>query len=86
MFDLAFRSCPPGLQGTLMMLVQAAILISQRGSDVLGAWIYAADPKHGFLYCVISITVVYAAILPVLLLIPKPLLATADGQALAQAT
>ena len=83
MFDLAFRSCPPGLQGTLMMLAQAALLISSRGSDVLGAWIYAADPKHGFLYCVIAITVVYAAILPVLLLIPKSVLATRDGEALA---
>jgi hypothetical protein len=47
---------------------------------VLGSWIYASSPEHGFLYCVIAITVVYALILPVLLLIPKELLATADGE------
>lgn len=81
MFDLAMRSCPPGMQGTLMMLVEAGNLLSTRGGDVLGSWIYASSPAHGFLYCVIAITVVYALILPVLLLIPKELLATADGQA-----
>jgi len=81
MYDLAMRSCPPGMQGTLMMLVEAGNLISTRGGDLLGSWIYTSSPAHGFLYCVIAITVVYALILPVLLLIPKELLATTDGQA-----
>ncbi len=80
LYDLAMRSCPPGLQGTLMMLVDGVYLLSYRGGDVLGSWIYGSSPKHGFQYCVIAITVVYASILPVLLLIPKSLTATADGE------
>jgi Major Facilitator Superfamily len=80
-YDLAMRSCPPGLQGTLMMLIDAAFVLSTRGSDLLGSVIYASSPTYGFAYCVIAITIVYALMLPVVLLIPKPLLATADGEA-----
>ena len=79
-FDLAMRSCPPGMQGTLMMMVEAGNLLSTRGGDLLGSWIYASSPTHGFLYCVIAITVVYALMLPVLRLIPPELLATSDGE------
>ncbi len=39
-FDLAMRSCPPGMQGTLMMMVEAGNLLSTRGGDLLGSWIY----------------------------------------------
>jgi MFS family permease len=81
LFDLAMRSCPPGMQGTLMMMVEAGNLLSTRGGDLLGSMIYASSPTNGFLYCVISITVVYALMLPVLRLIPRELLATTDGQA-----
>jgi MFS family permease len=80
-YDLAMRSCPPGLQGTLMMLVDGVFALSARGGDVLGSGIYNSSPKHGFLYCVIATTVVYALILPVILLVPKALIATADGEA-----
>ncbi len=79
-YDLAMRSCPPGLQGTMMMLIEAGNLLSSRGSDLLGSKIYAADPVHGFVYCVIATTVVYALIVPVILLVPKELMSTADGQ------
>lgn len=79
-FDLAIRSCPPGLQGTLMMMVDGFLNLSGRGGDILGAWIYQSNPTYGFLYCVIATTAVYAAILPVLLLIPKELIATRDGE------
>lgn len=79
-FDLAMRSCPPGLQGTLMMLVDGVFALSARGGDVLGSWIYNSSPTHGFLYCVIAITIVYAAILPMILLVPRELISTADGQ------
>jgi hypothetical protein len=41
---------------------------------------FNSSPKHGFLYCVIAITVVYAAILPLILLVPKELIANADGE------
>ncbi len=79
-FDLAVRSCPPGLQGTLMMLVSAGVMLGQRGSDLLGAKLYAGSPAHGFLYCAIATTVVYASILPVILWIPKHLISTTDGE------
>ena len=79
-FDLAMRSCPPGLQGTLMMLVDGVLALSARGGDLLGSKIYNSSPAHGFLYCVIATTAVYALILPIILMVPKELIATADGQ------
>jgi MFS family permease len=79
-FDLAMRSCPPGLQGTLMMLVDGVVALSDRGGDLLGSTIYNSSPTHGFVYCVIATTVVYTLILPVILLVPKELIATADGE------
>lgn len=79
-YDLAMRSCPAGLQGTLMMLVTAVWMFSLRGGDVLGSKIYAASPAHGILYCVIAMTAVYVLILPVILMIPKEIIATADGE------
>jgi MFS family permease len=79
-FDLAIRSCPPGLQGTLMMLVDGVLILSSRFGDKLGSWIYGQSPQYGFLYCVIATTAVYAAILPLLLTIPKALIATSDGE------
>lgn len=78
--DLAMRSCPPGLQGTLMMATAGAYELAWRGGDLLGAWIYARSPLHGFLYCALATTAVYALILPVLLLIPTEVVATADGE------
>jgi hypothetical protein len=45
--------------------------------DVPGTHLY--DYYGGFPACVIAITVVYALILPTLLLVPKSLIATADG-------
>lgn len=80
-YDLAMRSCPPGLQGALMMMVDGMYMLSYRGGDILGARIYASSPEHGFLYCALATTAVYALILPVILLIPKNLIATADGEA-----
>jgi MFS family permease len=79
--DLAMRACPPGLQGALMMLVDGMYYLSYRAGDVLGAKIYDLSPRYGFTLCVVAITVVYALILPVLLLIPKHLVATRDGEA-----
>lgn len=79
-YDLAMRSCPPGLQGTLMMMVDGGLMLSYRAGDLLGSKIYASSPTHGFLYCALATTAVYALILPVILLIPKELIATADGE------
>ncbi len=79
-YDLAMRACPPGLQGTLMMLVDGVLMLAMRSGDLLGSRIYSSSPAHGFLYCVIATTLVYAMILPLILWIPKNLIATADGQ------
>ena len=77
--DLIIRSCPKGLQGTVLMMGVALASIDTRAGDVLGAWLY--DHFGGFTVCVIAITVVYALILPVLWLVPKRLTATRDGEA-----
>ena len=80
-YDLAMRSCPAGLQGTFMMLTAGITVLSLRGSDFLGSWIYASSSVHGFVYCVIATTASTALILSVIPLVPKQLTATADGEA-----
>jgi MFS transporter len=77
--DLLIRSCPAGLQGTTMMMAGSLYYIASRFGDVLGTNLY--DRYHGFTVCVVAITAVYALILPVLLVVPKRLIATADGEA-----
>ena len=77
--DLIIRSCPHGLQGTMLMMSSALYFIASRFGDVLGTLLY--DYYGGFGVCVVAITVVYALILPALLLVPRHLIDTADGQA-----
>jgi Na+/melibiose symporter-like transporter len=77
--DLIIRSCPPGLQGTTLMMSVGLNWVASRFGDVLGTTLY--DYYGGFAACVIAITIVYALILPVLMLVPRGLIATADGQA-----
>jgi predicted MFS family arabinose efflux permease len=79
-WDLALRSCPPGLQGSLMMLVAGGYELAYRAGDLVGARIYGSAATHGFLYCVVLATVTSALMLPVLRLIPRALIATADGE------
>jgi MFS family permease len=79
-YDLAIRSCPPGLQGTLMMAADAVNNLATRLSDVLGTKIYSLSPTHGFLYCVIAMTVTYSLILPAILFVPRELISTSDGE------
>jgi len=62
-----------------MMIVAGAYHLSFRGGDFLGSWIYNTSPTHGFLYCALVAAFVCALILPLILLVPKELLATADG-------
>jgi hypothetical protein len=76
--DLIIRSCPKGLEGTVLMMTGAFYYVVSRVGDLLGTWLY--QQFGGFTICVVAITVVYAAILPVLLLVPRRLLATADGE------
>jgi MFS transporter len=81
-YDLIIRSCPPGLQGTTLMMSSSLLFVAARFGDVLGTKLY--DDFGGFTVCVIAITVVYALILPTILLIPKDLIATADGEVVGQ--
>jgi hypothetical protein len=60
------------------MMSTGLYYIVSRFGDVLGTDLY--DHHGGFRTCVIAITTVYALILPVLLLVPRRLTDTADGQ------
>lgn len=79
-WDLSMRSCPPGLQGALMMLVAGMYELAYRGGDFIGAQLYASSATHGFSYCVAAGTATSALMLVVLLLIPKEVVGTADGE------
>ena len=76
--DLIIRSCPRGLQGTTLMMSGSLFVVASRFGDVLGTRLY--DYYGNFAACVAAITVVYALILPMLLVVPSDLTATADGQ------
>jgi Na+/melibiose symporter-like transporter len=76
--DLIIRSCPAGLQGTTLMMSSSLYFVISRFGDILGTALY--DRYGGFTVCVIAITLVYALILPTLWLVPKELIATADGE------
>jgi len=78
--DLAIRSAPRASQGMTMMLFYACYYFSVRVGDLFGTWIY--DRHGGFMPTVIMTVAVYALILPVLLLVPRRLTATKDGEAL----
>jgi hypothetical protein len=89
--DLLIRSCPKGLQGTIMMMSAGLYFVSSRFGDLWGTslyehpWAWVARVNWGsmdshFAICAIATTAVYALILPTLLLVPKRLIATADGE------
>lgn len=75
--DLMIRSCPKGLEGTMLMASNALYAVVSQLGNVLGTRLY--EQFHGFTVCAIAITVVYAFILPALLLVPRRLTATPDG-------
>jgi MFS family permease len=76
--DLAIRSCPPRLQGTMMMLVVTVYWVAVRFGDLWGADIY--EHGGGFLMAIVATTGIYVLILPVLLLAPKRLVSSFDGE------
>jgi hypothetical protein len=76
--DLIIRACPPALEGTTLMLASSLYFLVSRFGDVLGTRLY--DRFGDFDVCVIAITVVYALMLPALLLVPRRLTASADGR------
>ena len=82
-FDLIIRSCPPGLQGSVLMAATGLLAIDGQFGNVLGSALF--DHFHDFTVCVIAMTTTNLLILPALLLVPRRLTATADGQPLAAA-
>jgi Na+/melibiose symporter-like transporter len=77
--DLLIRSCPKGMQGTLMMLSWSMYALAQNFGNLLGTNLY--EHHGGFLACVVATTFVYALMLPMLLFVPKALIAHPDGVA-----
>ncbi|HLZ84121.1 MAG TPA: MFS transporter [Caulobacteraceae bacterium] len=77
--DLIIRSSPRGLQGTVLMASAGLLAIDQQLGNMLGTALY--DKFHDFTVCVVAMTVTNGLILPVMLLVPRRLMATADGEA-----
>ena len=80
--DLLIRSCPRGLEGTLMMLAWSMYALAQNFGNLLGTELY--EHHGGFAVCVLATTIVYALMLPAILFVPKRLIALPDGQHLAE--
>ena len=76
-FDLIIRSCPKGLQGSMLMAAAGALAIDGQLGNLLGTTLY--DHFHNFTVCVIAMTVTNGLILPAILLVPRGLIATPDG-------
>jgi Major Facilitator Superfamily len=76
--DLIIRSCPRGLEGTMMMMSGGLYFVSTRIGDVVGTFLY--DRVGGFTACVLLMTATYTMIPFVLFLIPNEVLASEDNQ------
>lgn len=75
---LIIRSCPHGLQGTTLMMSGGLYFIASRFGDVLGTHLY--ETRGGFYLCVILTTLCYVLILPMLRLVPRDYVESADGE------
>jgi hypothetical protein len=75
--DLAMRSCPKGLEGTMMMLFLALYWISTRFGDLWGADLY--QHHGGYNTTLLATIAVYALILPILLLVPRQISSGKDA-------
>jgi hypothetical protein len=74
---LIIRSCPPGLDASTLLMSGALNIAVLRAGDMLGTHLY--EQFGGFVACVAAITIVYALILPLLLFVPKGLIAMPDN-------
>ncbi len=77
--DLVIRSCPDGLEGTVMMLTVSLTALSANVGDILGAALY--DRWGDFVICVAAATASNAVILTVLPFVSKALVAKPDAKA-----
>lgn len=77
--DLAIRSCPRGLHGTLMLLTSAAGTLGYRFSDVVGARLYDVLHAEGFAIGIVISVLVSFLCLPVILLVPREIMQIREG-------
>jgi MFS family permease len=77
--DLSIRSAPRGLEGTMGMMFIACFYIAFRFGDLFGTALY---DRYGFAVPVIATIVSTALVLPVLLIVPRRLIQTRDGEQL----
>ncbi len=75
-FDLLIRACPKNLEGSLMMLAWSMYALATGLGNVWGTELYQRG--GGFVTCVVATTFVYALILPLILFVPRKLIAKAD--------
>jgi hypothetical protein len=75
--DLAMRSTPKGLEGSMMMLLWTMYWIAVKAGDLWGADLF--DHHGGFNTTLWATIAVYAAILPVLLFVPRHVVAGRDA-------
>lgn len=75
--DLLIRACPKGLEGAMMMMAWTMYALATNFGNVWGTYLY--ESRGGFVISVIATTIVYALILPMILLVPRRLIASADG-------
>jgi hypothetical protein len=76
--DLLIRACPKGLEGTMMMLSWSMYALAVNVGNFWGTNIY--EYHGGFVACVAATTLVYALIIPVILVVPKSLVSGADAE------
>ena len=70
--DLIIRSCPRGLQGTMIVMSGGIYFLSTRVGDIVGTYLYGRF--DGFESCVVMMMSTYALIPLVLMAVPKDVL------------
>jgi MFS family permease len=76
LFDLLRRSCPAKLEGTGIMLGYSLFSIGGTIGDLFGSWMY---DRFGLASCLTFDALATIAILPVLLLVPRAITSSRDG-------
>jgi len=76
LFDLLRRSCPTKLEGTGIMLGYSLFSIGGTMGDLFGSWLY---DRLGLAACLGFDAVATIAIFPVLLLVPRAITSSRDG-------
>jgi len=77
LFDLLRRACPTDLEGSGTMLGYSVFAIGGAAGDLAGAFLYE---RVGFTMCLVIDAVTTAAILPVVLVLPRHLVSWRDGE------